>query len=416
MHRTEAEPNVDNLFGGTPPNRTPIGADWLNAVQEEIVNVILDAGLALKTANTETRDQLKTALQRLYKSRGRNVIINGAMHIAQRGASGAAVFNATTWPPNDNVRYLLDRWRLLSDGHDIVDVSQSTEVPDQFVLSCALDVETINKKFGILQVVESRNCRDMIGENVSMSFYAKVSDVTKLDNIKAMVVSWSGTDVEDAITSDIVSAWNAEDVTPTLVANWTAENIPTNLGVTEIWARYEINDIKIDSASAKNVGVFIWSDGFSDTLAKFLYITGVQLERNAISTEFEFVDFGHDLERCYRYYQKSYNFDSAPGQVWPAGASKIYISDCGNADHTMELSTALRVRMRGDTVNALIPFDMNGAKDRVTMMAGDGIAVGASSYSDGVLLVEATNGAGSLHRLLQYHFTIESEIGGSWGG
>lgn len=61
MHRTEGADNISNLFNDGPPG-TVVEQDWLNAVQEEICYVIEQAGLTLKTAATETRDQLKAAI------------------------------------------------------------------------------------------------------------------------------------------------------------------------------------------------------------------------------------------------------------------------------------------------------------------------------------------------------------------
>ena len=69
MHRTEGTNNASNLFTNGPP-ATCVTDDWLNAVQEEIANVIEKLGVPLKTANTDTRDQLYntliTRLQRYY--------------------------------------------------------------------------------------------------------------------------------------------------------------------------------------------------------------------------------------------------------------------------------------------------------------------------------------------------------------
>jgi len=67
MHRTEGNNNLLNLFANGPPG-TVVEQEWLNAVQEEIAHVIEEAGVALKTAATETRTQLKQALDVLYKT------------------------------------------------------------------------------------------------------------------------------------------------------------------------------------------------------------------------------------------------------------------------------------------------------------------------------------------------------------
>ncbi len=61
MHRTEGANNISNLFTDGPP-ATTVNDDWLNAIQEEIAYVIEQAGLTLKTKDTETLHQLKEAL------------------------------------------------------------------------------------------------------------------------------------------------------------------------------------------------------------------------------------------------------------------------------------------------------------------------------------------------------------------
>ena len=55
---------------------------------------------------------------------GKNALVNGGFRVVQRGTS----FTSTSTPANDDDTYLLDRWLLLSDGDDIVDVSQETTV------------------------------------------------------------------------------------------------------------------------------------------------------------------------------------------------------------------------------------------------------------------------------------------------
>ena len=62
MHRIEKTPNEAGTFIETPPNRTPIGADWLNAIQEELAYVIEQASITLKYAATDTHTQLLEAI------------------------------------------------------------------------------------------------------------------------------------------------------------------------------------------------------------------------------------------------------------------------------------------------------------------------------------------------------------------
>jgi hypothetical protein len=224
----------------------------------------------------------------------KNRLINGDFSVAQRGTSFVSGAN------NDDT-YNLDRWYVLSDGNDAVDITQdTTTVPTNQLTAIALDVETTNKKFGIAQIIEQVNCVGLIGNTVTLSFKAKVSSTTKLDNVKCAIVAWSGT--ANTVTSDIISAWGAEDTNPTLIADATYENTPANLGVTTSYATYSVS-AAIDTASTKNIIVFIWSDVTDTTAGDFLYITDVQLEVGSVATPFERRPYGTELALCQRYYQ-----------------------------------------------------------------------------------------------------------------
>lgn len=65
MHRTEGSGNVNNLFTDGPP-ATCIEQNIMNALQEEICNVVEGASLTLHTAATDTKDQLLEAINTLF--------------------------------------------------------------------------------------------------------------------------------------------------------------------------------------------------------------------------------------------------------------------------------------------------------------------------------------------------------------
>ena len=224
---------------------------------------------------------------------GASALINGQFAVAQRGTSFVA-------GANNDTNYTLDRWKLFSDGNDIVDVTQeTTTVPTNRQFAIALDVETANKKFGIQQIVEQKDCVNLIGETVTLSFQAKVSATTNLDNVKAAIISWSGT--ADDPTDDMISAWGAEGTDPTLASNFTYENTPANLSLSTSYATYSVT-ATVDTASAKNIIVFIWSDVTTTSAGEFLYVTDVKLEAGQTVTPFEHEDIGTTLRKCQRYY------------------------------------------------------------------------------------------------------------------
>ena len=243
-----------------------------------------------------------------------NPVINGQMNIWQRGVS----FTSATTPANSDDTYLADRWILLSDGNDIVDVvREGTTIPTSGLYAISLDIETVNKKFGILQVVEQRHCTGFLGSTCTLSFKAKVSATTKLDNVKAALITWDGT--ADTVTSDIISAWGVEGTNPTLVANWTYENTPTNLSVTTSYATYSVS-AALDTASGKNIGLFIWSDVTDTTLGDFLFITDVQLQTGSTVLQYPYRSFADELVLCQRYYAKTYPQSVVPGTANTVGA------------------------------------------------------------------------------------------------
>ena len=230
-----------------------------------------------------------------------NLLVNGQFQVIQEGNT----FTAATTPANNDDTYLIDQWILLSDGNDIVDVSQETSlVPTGSYSAIKLEIATANKKAGIFQPLVTNDSFQIIGGTASLSFKARIggSNAT-VDNIRAAVVSWSST--ADTITSDIVSAWNVEDTDPTLVANWTYENTPSNLTLTSSYQTFEITNISIDTASTANVGVFIWINNGDGTAADTVYITDVQLNPGAIASSFEARPYSLEEELCQRFYWRS---------------------------------------------------------------------------------------------------------------
>lgn len=278
----------------------------------------------------------------------RNTLINGSFRVAQRGTT----FTSVTTPANNDDTYLLDRWVFLADGADTADVSQElTTVPTGAYAACLLDVETANRKFGLLQIIEQRNAAVLIGGTATLSFKARRTG-TSIANLRAAMVSWTGT--ADAPTSDVVSAWNAAGTDPTLVANWTYENVPSNLALTTSYQTFTVTNIAVDTASTKNVAVFIWVDDTDATVGDFVYVADAQLESGATASAFELIDYTTELLQCERYARVlvggSLSERFGFGQAYSVTLAEIEIS--------------LRVEMRvvpTVTVSAASDFSLSGA-------------------------------------------------------
>ena len=246
-----------------------------------------------------------------------NKIINGNFAVNQRAAAFTASYTAATPIVNNDDTYHFDRWYTLSDGNDIIDIhswgrttgsrsfatggndGRARWLPLDAGFAMSTDVETANKKFGIAQIIESANCNDLRGQKCTLSFKARLSG-TLTATIKAAVVGWFGT--PDTVTSDIISAWNGNGVTPTLIASAEYQNDPS--AITTLNNKFQTHKIVTSiSESITNIIVFIWSDSTSTTVEDQFYITNVQLERGEFENpKFQNEDYGTTLRKCQRYY------------------------------------------------------------------------------------------------------------------
>ena len=382
-------------FTGTPA--APTASVGTNTTQLATTAFVL-ANAVDVTGDTMTGNITVPSLNGGPLAGFRNRIINGEFAIAQRATTFASGAN------NDDA-YTLDRWYILSDGNDAIDVTRETSVvPANQKYAIALDVETANKKFGIAQIIESDNCIGLTGGTVTLSFKAKVSATTKLDNVKAAIVAWSGT--ADTVTSDIISEWGAEGTNPTLIANATYENTPANLSVTTSYATYSVT-ASVDTASTTNIIVFIWSDVTDTTAGDFLYVTDVQIEAGPVATPFERRPIV-ELSLCQRYFEKSYPIASALGAVttlgaWESGSlSNTNFYDFGRLKFT--------TRKRATPTITLWSADgTEGALYNLTASANQGNSR-ASNISDTGARIDCSNAAMTLDNAFSTHWAATAEL------
>lgn len=355
------------------------------------------------------KSTLKTYFDTLYSSISYpdyNYIINPEFLINQRGST----YTSTTTPANNDDTYLQDRWYLLSDGNDIVDVSSGSSSSE---LACnaflRLDVETANKKFGIAQIISIRDCVELRGSICSLSFYARRSG-SSITNIRAAVIEWTGGG-DSGITSDVVSAWNAAGTNPTLNAGLNYLNTPaalTALGTT--FQLYTIENISVPS-TMNNVIVFIWADHTTTTITDTLEITQVKLQPGPKCTPFQSSKrhISDELGMCQRYYQKSYNLTDPPGTVTDEGL--VAAGADGTGTNIRSLSRPFRTRMRAVPTMVWYSTD-NATANRIRNdTAGSNMTVNSTSGAgEGATGFPVTNAGTTNNDELQAHWTAEAEL------
>lgn len=223
-----------------------------------------------------------------------NLLINGDFVISQV----LTTFTSATVIPNNDDRYLIDMWNLISDGNDACDVYQeTTDVPTNGRTAIKLESETVNKQFGIVQFVEQKRAKQVIGGDVSLSFKIKGSGLAK---VRYAVLSWTGT--ADTLTSDVVGTWAGGGTEPTWAASWTREAIGDVVSMAS-WTTVQEADIAIDTASTKNIAVVFWVDDTTISLNDYFMVTDVKLEPGDKCSPWVAGDINAELQECERFRQ-----------------------------------------------------------------------------------------------------------------
>jgi len=248
----------------------------------------------------------------------RNLIINGAMQVAQRGDI-----------TNPSGEYTLDRYRFNKTNTDnlVVNVTQDTDTPDGFSNSMKVDVTTAesaiasDERCSIEQRIEAQNLQHLQygtsgAKTLTLSFWVKSSVTGKYGiNIRHHDAS-----VNKGLDYTINSAdtWEYKQISFTGYTT-TAINNDNSIG---LWLRWML----IVGTDYQNTAV---EDAWSGTTTYYtttgmqstwgtnashnFWLTGVQLEIGEKATPFEHRSYGEELLACQRYYCKSYAMDKYAG-------------------------------------------------------------------------------------------------------
>ena len=141
------------------------------------------------------------------------------------------------------------------------------------------------------------------------------------------------------------------------------------------------------------------------------YLTGVQLETGTSATSFEHISFHENQSMCMRYYQKSYNVETAPGTATQVGA--IYQRHEAGANVSNRcVPMVLPVNMSKSPT--CTTYSINGQSGSVsdcqTGYGQQSSVTGLFNGTDGsAALSKITLGAGR-DDIIGFHYTLEAEL------
>ena len=236
----------------------------------------------------------------------RNLIINGAMTVAQRSTS-------ETGQSTVNAYVTVDRYKVQAQSSGTFTISQSAESPDGFANSLKFDCTTADSSPNYLLVMQRLEGQDLqyiqkgtsSAQKLSASFYVRSSktgtyqvNIRDFDNNRIVgatyAISSANTWEYKTVTfpADTTGAFD-NDANDSLQIEWwlAAGSTYTGGAVPTTWKTLSNSD----RAAGLNVDIgAATSDDF--------YITGVQLEVGEKATPFEHKSYGDELARCQRYF------------------------------------------------------------------------------------------------------------------
>ena len=237
----------------------------------------------------------------------RNLVINGAMQVAQRGTSFTL--------GNASAKYPVDRFFVqdVNSSAGEATVSQSTTAPTNFKNSLKIDVTTADTalvagdQYKIEYRIEGQDIAHLnfgtsSAQTVTLSFYIR-SNKTGNSSV-ALLNNGNDRAYVATFTIDSANTWERKEIT--IQGDQSGTWLDTNgIGLRLRWGSYG-STFQTSSVNQWQANQVMSTDSspinFFDSTDNELYLTGVQLEVGQ-ATPFEHASsFGEELALCQRYF------------------------------------------------------------------------------------------------------------------
>ena len=239
----------------------------------------------------------------------RNLIINGDMSIAQRGTSSSSITSGGY--------YTVDRMEH-AINYGTWTLSQSTDVPtgQGFAKSAKWDctatgTPTASQELKFRQKIEGQFLQHLKkgtsnAESMTLSFWVKstktgtyIVEMRDDDNnrniCQSYTISASNTWEKKTLTfaGDTTGAYSNDNGQSLQCTFWLGAG-----------SNYTSGTLATSWESTTNANRAVGQVNLADSTANEWYITGVQLEVGTSASDFEFLPYDVNLQRCFRYYEK----------------------------------------------------------------------------------------------------------------
>jgi hypothetical protein len=331
---------------------------------------------SIQNFSVEAQDFANNSIETYTSNTGRpltnrNLIINGAIQVAQRNTSSTGI---TT-----NGYYTADRWQITisSAGTWTMNVDSSGPTNTEFRRSANVICATADSSlaasdvFVFRQFIEGQNLQSIkkgtsAAESLTISFYVKSSNTGTyicefFDNDNTRQISKS-------YTIDAANTWEKKTITvpPDTTGqldNDNARSFDLNfwLAAGTNFTSGALNDTAW--ASSTNANRAINQLNLANLSGNYWAVTGIQLETGTVATPFEMRNIGQELALCQRYFEKSYNTDVVPGTATFTGMfTNGGLTNIAPANYATRATAVYKVTKRATPT--IILFDSAGNAGR----------------------------------------------------
>lgn len=292
----------------------------------------------------------------------------------------------------DDEDFFADRWYSLREG------GYSLASP-QTSLGGQIKTTTIDK-FGIVQIVTAKELESYLDSSFSLSIDAKSSGTSKC---KLALLSWGGT--KDSPTKDVVNVWGATDTNPTMVTNWTMEDVTDFMTLTTSLQTLTLENVTLTSG-AKNVALFLWiENAVADEIVSF---NNAQVLPATTIVTYSNENYFKELNNCYKFYQKSYARELCPFGATENGTITFPTSfgtDSGGYYGTIQIERMYKV-----PAVTLVSGHTTPKEGYWWVSTSSNQGVQATNNGDNSFSVENTEGYTISVKSIAGHYIAEAEI------
>jgi hypothetical protein len=239
----------------------------------------------------------------------RNLIINGAMQVAQRGTSTTSI-TASGY-------HTADRWSGFLNNLGTWTQSVENDAPTgsgfrnslKVLCTTADATPAAGDRFEIRQQIEGQNLQSIrkgtaSAQQLTASFWVKsnvtgtyIAEIFDIDNTRQ---------VSAAYTINASATWEKKTITFPADTTGAFDNDNNSSGLLNFWlgagTNFTSGTLGTTWASSTSANRAVGQTNLAAATNNYWQVTGVQLEVGAVATPFEFKPIDAELAQCQRYY------------------------------------------------------------------------------------------------------------------